>query len=419
MFRCFSWFLILGTYLRRMFVSSTKEFLDMAKKWMVKHIYVLIGLAVGIAILGFILGSSAGAVATTMRLVQTQGSVTLTDDEEKTLDITQGMRLFSGNSLETKTDSAAFISLDDEKSVKLDASSSCTLTENGEQLQVDLLAGDLFFEVTAPLAENELFEIRTSNAVTSIRGTSGYIQNIDEHTSRYTLLTGKVDITYTDNATGEEQLVSLTAGQSVLITTAQDDAPPIVEQASISPEDVPNFVLEHIQDNDALLSEITQQSGMDLAGEIAVLSERTDEDDKDDSDTPDDADDSDTSNDADDSDTSDDEDDSDVSSVATGGRAPTNTDDGDDEDDAPATPANTGDDGDDAPTGNEGGGEDVIVATTTPAPAATATATPAPAAPAPTTPAPTVVPVNDDDDDDGDDDGDDGGDDDDGDDGDG
>ncbi len=232
------------------------------KKWWAKWLFVFLAIAIAALLVLFLVNLSK-ATAITMRLVQTEGEVNLSNDENQELDIEHGMRLFSGDSLETDVDSYAYISLDDVKSVQLDALSSCTLKEDGEHLQVDLTEGNLFFEVSSPLEAEEEFNIRTSNAVTSIRGTSGYVVNESTTLSHITILTGEVLIQYMNPKTNEEDEIAITAGETITVNTAEgsDDS---YELNETNPNDIPYFVISGLQNNNTLLAEIKEQSGMDL-----------------------------------------------------------------------------------------------------------------------------------------------------------
>ena len=115
------------------------------------------------------------------------------------------MKLYAGYFIETEKDSTAHISLDDTKAVKLDETSIMEIVEQGDNLLLELKDGNLFFNVSEPLSEEETFRIKTSNAIMGIRGTSGYIVNKDKDRSAVYLLSGKAEITATSPVTGEEK----------------------------------------------------------------------------------------------------------------------------------------------------------------------------------------------------------------------
>ena len=115
------------------------------------------------------------AKATTMRLVQTSGTVTVQDSSGVNQTVIQDMRLYSGYTITTGSGSYAYISLDDSKAIKLDQNTTVSVKKSFFKLEVQLTSGELFFNVTAPLTSSESLQIRTSTMVTGIRGSSGWI----------------------------------------------------------------------------------------------------------------------------------------------------------------------------------------------------------------------------------------------------
>ena len=116
---------------------------------------------------------AAKAKAVTMRVELVEGSVTIRDAGGVALDYFEGIQLYSGYSVETGDDSCAYISLDEDKAIKLAMNTTVTIKKSGRKLQVKLKAGEIVFNVTTPLAGNETLEIRTSTMITGVRGSSG------------------------------------------------------------------------------------------------------------------------------------------------------------------------------------------------------------------------------------------------------
>lgn len=145
--------------------------------------------------------SAATARATTMRLEKTEGTVTLKTQNGTARTISNGMRLYNGNTLATATSGYAYISLDSTKAVKLDQNSSATLRQNGKQLELLVKRGKLFFNVSQPLTEKENMNVRTSTMVTGIRGTCGIVEYVNVNRSKLYLLEGKVTLGSGENKT--------------------------------------------------------------------------------------------------------------------------------------------------------------------------------------------------------------------------
>ena len=116
--------------------------------------------------------------AKTMRLIRAEGSIELTDESGASLPLEEGMRLFSGTSVETQAKSKAGISLDDVKAATVGVESLAALFQESRLLRLNLIRGELYFSVAKPLEKDEEFYIETSNMTMGIRGTSGYVSTI-------------------------------------------------------------------------------------------------------------------------------------------------------------------------------------------------------------------------------------------------
>lgn len=164
------------------------------------------------------------AKAATMRLEKTQGTVTLKSGAGKTLTQSDGMKLYSGNSLADAAKSYAWVSLDSSKAVKLGASSSVTVKQSGKKLELNLTSGKLFFDVKTPLTSDESLSIRTSTTVTGIRGTCGVVEAIKdsetgEDCTRVTIFEGSVVVTTAEPAAGTTNTLTVSAGKWMQIAS--------------------------------------------------------------------------------------------------------------------------------------------------------------------------------------------------------
>lgn len=198
--------------------------------------------------------SVTSADASSMRLVRTEGIVFLSDDSGSPLSIRENMRLYSGNTVETASDSRAGISLDKAKTVTLDEDSSASLHSEGKNLSLNLESGAMYFSVSKPLASDENFEIRTSTMVLGIRGTSGYVAAVSETESIVILTSGHALITA---VTGDEQEIA--AGQCVTIRLEESGTEFTV--SSVTPYDLPSFLLAELAADSAMLAEADSQIG--------------------------------------------------------------------------------------------------------------------------------------------------------------
>ena len=122
----------------------------------------------------------ATETAATMKLTQTEGSVTVCNASGRDLGAKDDMRLFNGYTVSTGAASYAWINLDDTKLVKLDESSSVEVRKSGKKLEVMLLSGNIYTDVSKPLEEDESYSLRASTAIVGIRGTKVVVKKVHE-----------------------------------------------------------------------------------------------------------------------------------------------------------------------------------------------------------------------------------------------
>lgn len=207
------------------------------------------------------------AAAATLRLEKAEGTVTVSTAAGRTVPTTDGMRLYSGYVLETGTDSYAYVSLDSTKAVKLDASSRGEVSKSGKKLELKAVSGKLFFNVTAPVKEDESLNIRTSTMVTGVRGTAGWVEVVDRSVSRVHLLEGTLTVTAAEPSTGELRRTVITGGQTV--TAAVNGASRPGQQTSLTvaelrEEDVPAFVAVELAKDPALQEKVAKNSPLSV-----------------------------------------------------------------------------------------------------------------------------------------------------------
>ena len=223
-----------------------------------KHLAKILPVFLALAML-FGLGCSVNAEsitsadATTMRLMRTDGTVLLADGSGS-LSVQEGMRLFSGYALSTEALSRAGIMLDDYKAVTLNELSKASLQEEGKKLELNLENGAMYFSVSKPLDADESYSIRTSTMVLGIRGTSGYVAAVSETESIVILTSGHALITA---VTGDEQEIA--AGQCVTIRLEESGTEFTV--SSVTPYDLPSFLLAELAADSAMLAEADSQIG--------------------------------------------------------------------------------------------------------------------------------------------------------------
>ena len=226
--------------------------------------------------------------ASTMRLMETEGTATVENAIGKKLSIQDKMRLYSGYEVSTEKASYAYISLDNSKAVKLDASSAVKVNQSGKKLELDVTAGELMFNVPVALKSDESLNIRTSTMVTGIRGTAGWVNALDRYTTRVGVLEGSVTIQSKDPFTGADRSVTIVGGQIATIIRHEranaiqqqliDDGVIIEENIvaeltepgqiveEIQEADIPGFVAEEVSSNSDLQDRISEESPLNGCG---------------------------------------------------------------------------------------------------------------------------------------------------------
>ncbi len=228
--------------------------------------------------------SAASARATTMKLSKKEGTVTLKTQSGTALRITEGMRLYNGNTISTASNSYAFVSLDSDKAVKLDESSSATLRQSGSSLELLVKSGQLFFNVSKPLEKKESMNVRTSTMVTGIRGTCGVVEVVSKTVSKLYLIEGEITLGSGANA------VTVRGGQTATVVLdtkkeqtsdsgdAKHDAKQTVLVDKLTETEIPFVALEEIVNDTALQEKIERTTDLEVEKIEETYEELTKED---------------------------------------------------------------------------------------------------------------------------------------------
>ncbi|MDR0821641.1 MAG: FecR family protein [Oscillospiraceae bacterium] len=213
--------------------------------------------------------------ANSIRLESYTGTAAVKSASGKNITITSKLKLLNGYTVTTGAKSYAFISLDDSKAIKLDASSAVEVRKSGKQFEVILKSGNLFFDVAKPLEADETLNVRSSTLVIGIRGTAGWLKKVGENQTVAALLTGQVSMTANDPRTGAVATDTLNAGEvaSSYIESAagehsgegvgDDDARIVKEQIAV--DVVPGFVAEAVKADPALQEKIAEAAVLPAA----------------------------------------------------------------------------------------------------------------------------------------------------------
>jgi len=220
-------------------------------------------------ILGCVPGTLAAETAATVQLTKTEGTVGVSNRSGRNLSIREDMRIYNGYQLKTEEASYAWLNLDSSKFVKLDAVSELEVRKDGKKLELLLNEGNLFFNVTEPLEEDETLNIRVSTMTMGIRGTCGWVKTVDQWTSRLYVLEGAVQASVTDPVTGQDKTETIAAGESALCVVYPQGHEGIkcdILRDEFSETDIDGFVLAEVTPDSGLCEKIFDNSGLDLRG---------------------------------------------------------------------------------------------------------------------------------------------------------
>nr|WP_300845339.1 FecR family protein [uncultured Acetatifactor sp.] len=238
----------------------------------------IVALLVAVALFLTACGPSASAAA--MSLAKTAGTVGIADGDGKSVPVAEDRSLYSGYQVGTEAKSHAWISLDDVKLVKMDEESAIELRKENRNLEIFVNSGQLFFNITEPLEEDETLDIRTSTMTVGIRGTCGWVSVLEEGHMQVCVLEGKVHCEVTDSVSGQSAEAEVSAGERAdlyIRSEEGEDAACEIVKSKISRSDIPDFVLEEV-DLEALGTELTEgpeEIGEEAAEEPQETSEET------------------------------------------------------------------------------------------------------------------------------------------------
>ena len=221
------------------------------------------------AVVAFIMIRSylnSGYVATTMRLLRVEGTVSIEDSEGNSKPVIDNIRFESGDALTTGSDGLASVGLDDTKIVTLQNDSRAEFTKKGKKLELKLTKGAVFFEVTEKLDDDESFEIKTSTMGVGIRGTSGYVFYDEDGREAVIITDGKVEVIATNPDTLETKTTEVLGGQKVkvyLYPEDRDEGSVDFFLDNLEEDEIPAFTLQMLVEDPDLLDRVCADTGWD------------------------------------------------------------------------------------------------------------------------------------------------------------
>ena len=206
-----------------------------------------------------------GYHATSMRLLRVEGTVNIETSNGGTKPVIDNIRFQSGDALSTGADGLASVGLDDTKIITLQNDSRAEFTKQGKHLELKLTKGAVFFNVTEKLQPDETFEIKTSTMTAGIRGTSGYVYYDDSGRDALIITDGAVEVKATNPETGETKTAKVEGGESITVYLYSDREEDTVQFTleEIGIEDLNDFTVQMIADNEELLNRVCDYTGWD------------------------------------------------------------------------------------------------------------------------------------------------------------
>lgn len=183
-------------------------------KFMKKIVELFLVLALTLGLVPATVTQAATGSTVSMKIDSIEGDVTVKNAKQVSKSAKAGTRLFNGDTITTGDDSYVYVLLDASKAVKIGENSEIKIENKNKKLELTVIAGALFFDVSKPLKKNETLNIRTSNMVCGVRGTIGVV-GVDDKDSFVYILEGKVALTgehikNTDNVTvGAGEMVTV------------------------------------------------------------------------------------------------------------------------------------------------------------------------------------------------------------------
>ena len=217
------------------------------------------------ALSGSAVSCGGGAEAASMKLRKTEGDVEVEDNKGKSIVPEEEMNLYSGYLVGTEKKSYAWIDLDRVKLTKVDSRSEVEIKKKKDKLEIIVNSGNLFFNITEPLDDDETLDIRSSSLGVGIRGTCGWVEVEDDSEMRVYILEGKVKCSIPGDGSREGVTTSVLAGEMAEMTVSKGEADIAVEEITV--DQIPDFVMEELEEDEELYERILEDSGLDVWGE--------------------------------------------------------------------------------------------------------------------------------------------------------
>lgn len=228
--------------------------------------FITIILCISLIAFGASEGADASYEASTMKLLRYDGTVEIFDVTGTPRFLLEGVRFLSGESMLTGDDGTASVGLDDTKIVSLDHNTRVEFIQEDNHMQLNLLEGELFLDVSEKLDENASFDIQTTTMTVGIRGTiiSASSKSLPDGTNLTVIAVyeGGGEVNFQDK-NGTNRVVPLVPGQQIiaqenLSSDGLTGVNPVV--TDITGDNISTFAANEITSNDVLLKRVVNGS---------------------------------------------------------------------------------------------------------------------------------------------------------------
>ncbi|MFI3170414.1 MAG: FecR family protein [Faecalibacterium sp.] len=198
-----------------------------------------------------------------------EGEYGIENSAGRALTLREGSKLYNGYQVYTE-DGYVWVVLDENGVLKMDLDTKIKIEKNGNDLEIILIEGEVFFNITEGFEDDETFTISTSTMTTGIRGTSGIVSTKTRENSitefEIKLLEGSVELEYLVESAADTHLAELlTSGRTFWLTSDHED---VIEEDyqshinDLSAGDINGFVAVEIENSTELQEKILAAEGV-------------------------------------------------------------------------------------------------------------------------------------------------------------
>lgn len=165
---------------------------------------------------------------------------------------------------EEKSD--ARIDLDNVKLVRMDEESEIEIQEGGDNREVVVGSGGVFYNVTKSLKDDETFVIRTSTMMVDIREGCGWVEVFDDTHMNVFILTGAAECSITDSESGESKTEQVSSREKAEMRfySKKASGTSSITKDKLDVYEIPSYVLEEVLADNGLRRRINDTLSLQI-----------------------------------------------------------------------------------------------------------------------------------------------------------